>query len=463
MAAGDREQGQGADDAPTRLGRATASDRSLLARSSLTLLSRSFAKSVQILFLIVAARLLTVEEFATYSYMLVLAFVFATVSDTGVPIVASRDISAGRALPGDIYAAAMPVVLVAAVLAALFLPLVAVVDSGPGSTITAGVLIAAFVVFNRLFEFQATTLRGVGQFGAEAAIQAGGAALFISAATAVTAAGLGVIAVLAMLCAKELASAAAAYLVLRPDLKRSTGPSGVGWRELLRLGIRLSIAGIALVLVMRLPLVVLGNSGSPRGRGDLLRRPAVRRRRVRACHGLGHGSAPWNRLPGALGSGAGKRPSSGASCWRPPLPARWWRWQGLPLAEPAMRIIFGSEFAAGEEPLQIILLGLPGYVVLGICWYTIVAFHGETRLLGGGTRRAGLAAAAAALISGPRGGERGGVWSYVISLYPDGGPHPGRPRPPTGRSRPPPCRRQGRALVRGSPRGWLPADALTPA
>ena len=80
-----------------------------------------------------------------------------------------------------------------------------------------------------------------------------------------------------------------------------------------------------------------------------------------------------------------------------------------------MRIIFGSEFAAGEEPLQIILLGLPGYVVLGICWYTIVAFHGETRLLGVGL--AGLAvAAAAALILAPE-GANGAAWSYVISLY----------------------------------------------
>ena len=103
MGAGDREQpSQPTDYAPPgRLGRATASNRSLLAQSSLTLISRTFAKSVQILFLIVAARAHS-RGVRQLRHMLVLAFVVATVSDTGVPIVASRDISAGRALPGDI-------------------------------------------------------------------------------------------------------------------------------------------------------------------------------------------------------------------------------------------------------------------------------------------------------------------------------------------------------------------------
>ena len=105
-------------------------------------------------------------------------------------------------------------------------------------------------------------LRGLGRFNAEAAIQAGGAVLFIAGGTAVTAAGLGVSAVLGVLCAKEALSALVTYLVLRKDLVRSTGPSPVRWQQLLRVGIRLSIAGMALVLVMRLPLVALGNSGT---------------------------------------------------------------------------------------------------------------------------------------------------------------------------------------------------------
>ena len=416
MGAGDREQpSQPTDYAPPgRLGRATASNRSLLAQSSLTLISRTFAKSVQILFLIVAARLLTVEEFASYSYMLVLAFVVATVSDTGVPIVASRDISAGRALPGDIYAAAMPVVVLAAVVAAAFLPLITVVDSGPGSTVTAGLLIAAFVVFNRVFEFQAASLRGVGQFGGEAAIQAGGAALFIAAATAVTVAGLGVVAVLAVLCAKELASAGAAYLLLRPDLRRSPGPPPVRWPELLKLGIRLSLAGIALVLVMRLPLVALGNSGS----AEEVALFSAAQRFADAAFVLATASGTA-LLPGIAYLARSDPPRARALLRRVLLVAAavsaMLAALAFPLAETAMRIIFGPDFDDGAKLLRIILAGLPAYVVLGICWYTIVAFHGERRLLG--VSLAGLAVASFAVLLLVPGGDDGAAWSYVIALY----------------------------------------------
>ncbi len=262
---GPRHPGPGSSTtggARTPLEEAATSDRRLLSRSSVTLISRVFAKSAQIIFLVVAARLLTVEEFATYSYMLVLAVVFSFVSEIGVPIVAGRDVSAGRALAGDLYAAALPVVVVSGAVAALILPLFAAVDSGPGSTLVPALLVAAFVLFNRLFEFQATILRSLGRFNAEAAIQAAGAPVFIGGATAVTVAGLGVSAVLAVLCAKEAISALVAYLALRGDLRRSPGPPPVRWQQLIRVGIKLSVAGLALVLVMRLPLIALGNSGT---------------------------------------------------------------------------------------------------------------------------------------------------------------------------------------------------------
>ena len=399
---------------PARLEQAATSDRRLISRSSVTLISRGFAKFAQIIFLIVAARLLTVEEFATYSYMLVLAFVFSTVSDTGVPIVASRDISAGRALPGDIYAAALPIVVVAALVAALLLPLVAIADSGPGSTLLAGLLIAVFVLFNRLFEFQATTLRGVGQFNAEAAIQAGGGALFIAGATALTAAGYGVTAVLAMLCAKELISAVAAYALLRPDLRRSSGPPSVRWQELLRLGIRLSLAGIALVLVMRLPLLALGNSGSDEE--VALFSAAQRFADAAFVMATASGTA---LLPGIAYLASSDAPRARALLRRILVVATavsaLLALVALPLAEPAMRLIFGSDFAAGADLLRIVLVGLPGYVVLGICWYTIVAFHGETRLLGVSVAGLGVAVVLV-LILAPDGAD-GAAWSYVAALY----------------------------------------------
>jgi O-antigen/teichoic acid export membrane protein len=399
---------------PDRLEQAATSDRRLLTRSSITVISRGFAKASQIIFLVVAARLLTVEEFATYSYMLVLAIVFSFVSEVGVPIVAGRDVSAGRALPGDLYAAALPVVIVSAGVAALALPLFAAVDAGPGSTLVPALLVAAFVLFNRLFEFQATMLRGLGRFNLEAAIQAGGASVFIAGGIAATAAGLGVSAVLAVLCAKEALSALVAYLALRGDLTRSAGPPPVRWQQLLRVGIRLSLAGIALVLVMRLPLVALGNWGTGK---EVAFFSAAQRFADGAW--LLATTAGVALLPGITYLAQSDRPRARRLVWRV-LVASGGAGAVLalltqPLAEPAMRLIFGSDFSAAEDVLQIILAGLPAYVVLGISWYAIVAFNGEPRLLNVGL--AGLAVSLVAALMLVGGGADGAALTYVVSLY----------------------------------------------
>ena len=139
---------------PDRLARAARSDRHLLARSSITLISRGFSKFAQILFLVIAARLLSVEEFACYSYLLVLAAAFTILSDTGVPLVAGRDASAGQALsPASSSASALPIVVVTVA-----------AGRGPPSGLRARSTPARearscpccspplFVVFNRLFD-----------------------------------------------------------------------------------------------------------------------------------------------------------------------------------------------------------------------------------------------------------------------------------------------------------------------
>lgn len=399
--------------APGRLEQAATSDRRLLTRSSVTLISRVFAKSAQIIFLVVAARLLTVEEFATYSYMLVLATVFSFVSEIGVPVVAGRDVSAGRASPGDLYAAALPVVVVSAGAAALLVPGFAALDSGPGSTLVPALLVAAFVVFNRLFEFQATILRGVGRFNVEAAIQAAGAPVFIAGATAATAAGLGVSAVLAMLCVKELASGVVAYLALRPDLARSPGPPPIGWRQLLRTGVRLSLAGLALVLVMRLPLVALGNSGTE----EQVALFSAAQRFADAAWLLA-ATAGVALLPGLAYLARSERPRArrlvrrvlvaiGAGSTVLALVAQ-------PLAEPAMRLLFGSTFSPGGGLLQIIAAGMPAYFILGISWNAIVAIDGEPRLLNVGLAGILVSVVLAAVLV-PQ-GANGAAWTFVASL-----------------------------------------------
>ena len=95
------------EQAPRRLVRATRTDRQLLARSSITFVSRAIAKFAQIFFLVVAARLLTVDEFASYSYLIVLASAFTIMSDTGVPLVAGATRPGAGAL-GEPFWSALP-------------------------------------------------------------------------------------------------------------------------------------------------------------------------------------------------------------------------------------------------------------------------------------------------------------------------------------------------------------------
>ena len=131
--------------------RAARSDRHLLACSSITLISRGFSKFAQILFLVIAARLLSVEEFASYPYLIVLAAAFTIMSDTGVPLVpVGTRPRAGRSRRALLVA--LPIVVV---------DLAGGRDPpsrlrrhrlGPGSSFVPVLLTALFVVFNRFFD-----------------------------------------------------------------------------------------------------------------------------------------------------------------------------------------------------------------------------------------------------------------------------------------------------------------------
>ena len=130
------------------------------------------------------------------------------------------------------------------------------------------------------------------------------------------------------------------------------------------MGIKLSVAGMALVLMMRLPLVALGNSGTDE---EVALFSAAQR----------FGDAAWllattagvALLPGVAYLAQAERArargllrrvllATGAASVVLALAAQ-------PLAESAMRLIFGGDFSSGGEVLQIVLAGLPAYVVAG--------------------------------------------------------------------------------------------------
>lgn len=398
---------------PGRLERATATNRKLLSSSSLTFVSRAFAKAVQVLFLVVVARVLSEHEFASYSYVLVIATAFTIVSDTGVPLISSRDIAAGRGAAGDLFWGAVPVVAVSAALAALGLLVFGLVDSGPGSSAAVVAIAAAFVFANRTFDFLATTLRGLGRFQLEAALQAIGAAAFIAGGLAAAAAGLGVEAIIAMLMVKELVSALVAYVVLHPQVggHRRTATD---WRPLLRAGIRLSLAGTALAVVMRLPLTVLGNTGSAH---EVALFSAAQRFGDAAI--ILATTIGFALLPGLSYLSAREPRRVRSLLWRVVLgtgaASLVLSLVAIPFSGPLMEAVFGAGFRAGGRPLEIMLLGLPAYSVLGVCWYALIALDAERRVFGLGL--AGLAVSVAcSFLLVPAAGATGAAWTYAAPL-----------------------------------------------
>ncbi|HEY1357629.1 MAG TPA: lipopolysaccharide biosynthesis protein [Thermoleophilaceae bacterium] len=409
------DRGDGAAPAAhERLHRVSRSDRSLLLRSVVTVGSRGLAKAAQLVFLVVAARLLNVEEFATYSYILVLVVVFTVVSDTGLPLVSSRDVAAGRGRPEELYWTTLPVVAVSAVIAAVALVAVAAVGSGPGASGASVALAALFVVGNRFFDLGATMLRGVGRLNLDAALEAGGAVLFIAGATLAMATGHGVITVLAVLCAKEWLFAGLSYLALRADIGPPRRAEPERWRRLLRIGIRLSLASTALALVMRIPLLILGNTGNAH---DIAWFSAAQRFGDATL--LLATSAGFGLLPGIayLGSGDPQRARRlvwrvlaglGAACAA--LAA-----VSVPFASDLMRLIFGASFEGGGDALAVLLAGLPAYAVVGVAWYALIAFDGEASTLN--ISLGGLAVAAAVgALAVPGGGAVAASWTYVSAL-----------------------------------------------
>jgi O-antigen/teichoic acid export membrane protein len=392
----------------------SSTNRRILLVSAGTVASRALIKLAQLGFLVIAARLLSVEEFAGYSYLLVLAVTFSMLADTGVALAASREISAGRRSAADAFWSGAPVIGIAAVAGGLVVLSFGLVDSAPGSAGTALVLTCGFVVVNTLFNFASTTLRGVGKSVYEAALQAAGAVVFVAAAATALALGAGLVPVLAILLAKEVLSLVAASAGLRVDVGRPRRLSSDLWRRLLRIGIQLGLASTALALVTRIPTFVLGNSGSTE---DLAWFSAAQRLADAV-------------LVLATTTGFALLPS--LTLLFDSEPARAWSFLGRTLAVAvavgalaglltllfASEIVtaaFGSDFDAATHSTRVLMAATPAYAAIGIGWYALVALGRERQLvlLAGASA---LLALVLSLVLVPDGGDGGAAVAYVVAL-----------------------------------------------
>ncbi|HTI34513.1 MAG TPA: oligosaccharide flippase family protein, partial [Miltoncostaea sp.] len=81
--------------------------------------SRLFGKALSFAFIVVLVRSVGEEDVAAYSYLVALALTFSILSDTGVSVIAGRDVARGDVGVAAAYRAGLAAVLGGCVIGAL--------------------------------------------------------------------------------------------------------------------------------------------------------------------------------------------------------------------------------------------------------------------------------------------------------------------------------------------------------
>ena len=398
---------------PARLDHGARSDGRVIARSSLTVAGRLVSKLAIVVFLVLAARLLTKEQYGVYSYVLVLAGTFAILADPQVTVIAGRDVASGRRDVAASYWSAFPVVLATGALGACAMLAFALVAPGPGETLPVLLVAGGYVLFNRLSNLGLDMLRAVGRIGTEAAIETAGTLLLIAAATAVAAAGLGVTAVLAVFLAHALLVTLVCHLVLRAEIGRPRRVAGyVG--ELLRTGMKLALGAGGTAIATRAPLIVLGVTGSAAAVAGFS--AGLRFADALYMLALTAGQALLPSIAAILSTDPDRAPRVARKAIA--LATAGGGALALAVAPFGTQItsaVFGAQYASSGPLMSAMLAAVPFMGVLWISWFALCAFHRESDVL----RVAGACAPAcllAAVLVIPGAGAHGAAWVYVGAI-----------------------------------------------
>jgi O-antigen/teichoic acid export membrane protein len=404
------ELGPDTRSVPWRLDNTHRSDRRVLARSSLTLIGRGLSKFAILIFLVLAARLLSKKEYGIYSYVLVLASTFGILADPQVSVIAGRDVAAGRSTPAESYWAAIPLVVLAGVAAAVGLLVFGLIDAGPGVKVGVLAIAAGFIIFNRVQGVGLDMLRALGRFGLEATIETAATVLLVVGASVIAALGLGVAAVLTAFLVQSLLVAIVCHLMLRADVGPPRRVTGQG-SHLVRSGLKLSVAAAATALATRLPLIVLGSVAS----AVIVASFSAGIRAADAAYLLGvtAGQALLPNIAALLSTD----PRRAARLVRRALGLSLIAGAVLaavlaPIGSEIMRLVFGNKYASSGPLMSVMVLSLPMMGVFWISWFSLCAYHRERDVLA-----VALVGAAVSILAGilviPSGGADGAARVYV--------------------------------------------------
>lgn len=391
----------------------TRSDRRVLALSSLVVAGRLVSKFAIVVFLIVAARLLTTAEYGVYSYVLVLAYTFAILADAQVSVIAGRDVASGLRSPAVAYWSALPIVLAGAAVAAGAMLAFGLIDDGPGSTISMLLFAGAFIVFNRLLGLGLDMLRALGRFGVEVAVETVGTVLLVTGAIAVAATGLGVTAVLAAFAIHSLLGAFVCHLLLRRDIASPVAAPGYR-RSLLRSAVKLAIAAGSTAIATRAPLIVLGVTASAVAVAGYS--AAMRFADAVYLLALTAGQALMPSIASILATDMRRaaRLARRAIALTTILGALFAA-AAAPFGSDITGAVFGDAYAPAGPLMSAMMAGVPFMGMFWISWFALCA-HGRERDVLVASLGCAIASVLAAIVVIPGEGARGAAWVYAGTL-----------------------------------------------
>jgi O-antigen/teichoic acid export membrane protein len=344
---------------------------------SAAVISRFLARALGLVFAVIVARSASQSTFASYSYLLVLAALVSMVTESGVSLVASREVAQRVLSVADAYRAGLPVVVGMSVVTALLVYAFGLVDNGPGTFGWPLFWTSAFIGVNVLFNFQAGLLRAQGMPWVEAGLQMLASLALVGGGILVLTVDWGLAALMAILLAKQLIVVGLAQIWL-PLPHRGTATRERSL-DLLRRGLWLGAATACAGILLRASYVTLGNVGDDATVATYSVAARILEVVVLIGQTVGYGLLPAMAERSATGGlGAYHRKFVRLLALLV---------VGLPVAvlltPPAVRFAFGSQYDGASTAAQIYCGAIPIVLALYLAWYALVAIGRERDVLRG--------------------------------------------------------------------------------
>lgn len=344
---------------------------------SAAVVSRFAARALGLVFAIVVARQASQSTFAAYSYLLVLAALVSMVTESGVSLVASREVAQRALSVADAYRAGLPVVCGMSVVTGVLVYAFGLVDNGPGTSGWPLIWTSAFIGVNVLFNFQAGLLRAANMPWLEAGLQMLASLAMVGGGILVLAGDWGLAALMAILLGKQLVVVGLAQIRL-PAPWRGTATRAFSI-DLLKRGLWLGAATACAGILLRAAYVALGNVGDDATVADYSVAARILEVIVLIGQTVGYGLLPAMAERAATGGFGAYRRRAGQAFGALVI--------GVPVAVAltpwAIRFAFGDRYGDASSAAQVYCAAVPVVLALYLAWYALVAAGREREVLVG--------------------------------------------------------------------------------